>query len=149
MRSRLLPLLIVPILLAGCFGGDEEGGGAAQPPGSDDAGAAAPVAPQEATVTVGEATVPAQYTISPARLELVAGVPVNLTFVNAGEQRHDLAIAGLGVAFEAIDGGESASHTFTPEEPGEYEMVCTIGGDGPLGHGARGMRGTVVVTAAA
>ena len=144
------PLVLVCLLFtlaAGCAADDAQTPAPTTPTSTTPpTGGATPV---DKTVTVGEGDLPVgvQYSIDPQRLELTVGVPVNLTFVNAGESNHDLVIDGLDVTFDAIAGGESASLVFTPMEEGEFRMYCTIGGGTPLSHEERGMAGTVVVTA--
>lgn len=109
------------------------------------------LAPIAVTVTVGESvgSVPpsaALYTISPAKLELRVGEPVNLTLKNAGQNDHDLVIEGIeGAKVPVIAGGQSKSVEFTPTAAGEYKMYCTVGGGTPLAHRDHGMAGTVTV----
>jgi uncharacterized cupredoxin-like copper-binding protein len=42
----------------------------------------------------------------------------------------------------AVDPGETATVAFTPDQPGEYEFLCTVGG-----HADAGMVGTIIVEA--
>lgn len=64
-----------------------------------------------------------------------AGEEVKITLVN-DEGMHGIAIDGLNVK---IDGDGEA--TFTPEEPGEYRIYCSI----PCGQGHGDMVATLVV----
>ena len=64
-----------------------------------------------------------------------AGEEVKITLVNE-EGMHGLAIDGLDVN---IDGEGEA--TFTPEEPGEYKIYCSI----PCGQGHSDMMSTLIV----
>lgn len=101
------------------------------------------------------------------RIEATAGVPIELTLVNEGALDHDFSIVEIplrgevgGAEEEEMEGhdmtmemeeldvhvsaaaGQSATITFTPSAPGEYEYFCTV-----PGHRESGMVGTLVVTA--
>ncbi|QDP39135.1 cupredoxin domain-containing protein [Radiobacillus deserti] len=64
-----------------------------------------------------------------------AGEPVNIEFTSA-EGMHGLMIPELNVNIEG-DG----TKTITPEEPGEYEIRCSI----PCGTGHAEMQATLIV----
>lgn len=109
------------------------------------------MAPMAVTVTVGEGPTqdvpPHLYTLSPPKLELHVGMPVNLTLKNAGSNAHDLVIEGIdGAKVASTPGGQSKSVEFTPTKAGDYKMYCTIGGGTPLAHRDNGMSGTVTVS---
>lgn len=75
----------------------------------------------------------------PATITATAGTPLNLTLVNDGRLLHDLTVPDLGFVLVA-EPGERASGGVTPEEPGTYELLCSV-----PGHAGAGMRGTLVV----
>jgi uncharacterized cupredoxin-like copper-binding protein len=100
------------------------------------------------------------------RIEVTAGIPVALTLVNEGALDHDFSIVHIPLAGDvtgddledmddhamtmdaeeldvhiSVAPGQSATITFTPSEPGEYEYTCTV-----AGHEESGMTGTLVVT---
>ncbi len=102
---------------------------------------------------------------SPTTIEVTAGRPVRLTFVNDDGVEHDFSImefpmAAMGATQEPVAGhdmghmaeepelhlaammGQNATIEFTPSKPGSYEFFCTV-----TGHKEAGMRGTLVVKA--
>lgn len=141
---RLLVLLVVLTLFAGCTS-DEPSTTAPTPTPTPTPMTDAVAASVDLVREPGVGVPPTTLGIRPARLELAAGILVNLTVNNADTAGHDLVIEGLDVATENIAGGASASLLFAPSEPGTYRMYCSVGGDGPLGHAAQGMTGEVVV----
>lgn len=103
----------------------------------------------------------------PSRIEVKAGAPVELTFVNEDVLEHDFSILEIPVASVSEADSMSAEHeahmetaaldpvlhvaaepgttgrlTFTPTKPGTYEFFCTVSG-----HKEAGMVGTLVVAA--
>jgi uncharacterized cupredoxin-like copper-binding protein len=101
------------------------------------------------------------------RLEVMAGEPVVVTLANEGALEHDFSIVHIPLSGEAMSAEEeemeghdmtmdedeldvhvsagpndTATVTFTPSEPGEYEYFCTV-----AGHKESGMVGTLVVAA--
>jgi uncharacterized cupredoxin-like copper-binding protein len=150
MNLRLLALAALLALGAGCL---NNVAAPSTPTGTNQTtGTNMTMTPQAVTVTVGESvgSVPPSamlYTISPAKLELHVGVPVNLTLKNSGQNSHDLVIEGIdGAKVPATPGGQSKTIEFTPMKAGEYKMYCTIGGGTPLAHRDNGMAGTVTVS---
>lgn len=141
----LVPLVLLALVLVACGGGnaDEEAAGE-----------------QVLTVTARD------IEFGTDRIEVAAGVPVVLTLQNEGALDHDFSIVHIPLSGEVIGAeeaeemeghdmsmdaeeldvhvsaaaGESATITFTPSEPGEYEYVCTV-----PGHEESGMGGTLVV----
>jgi uncharacterized cupredoxin-like copper-binding protein len=122
--------------------------------------ASAPV-PQEFTLTA------MTMTYSPSVLEVTAGVPVELTFVNQDSLEHDFSILEIPVGSVSAADPMSAEHqmemgeaavepvlhvaaepgatnhlSFTPTKPDRYEFYCTV-----PGHKEAGMVGTLVVNA--
>jgi uncharacterized cupredoxin-like copper-binding protein len=73
-------------------------------------------------------------------LEVEAGRPVVVTFVNRGQIDHALAFEEWGEATETLRPGESAELRFTPGETGSFAFYCAI-----PGHPAAGMTGTITV----
>ncbi|MEW5988868.1 MAG: cupredoxin domain-containing protein [Chloroflexota bacterium] len=97
----------------------------------------------------------------PATLEVTAGRPVILTFINKDTVDHDFTVAEIPVTGvlvgEVIEhamahghsdpdlhvvalAGKSNTLEFTPTQPGTYEFTCTV-----AGHKEAGMVGTLVV----
>jgi len=65
-----------------------------------------------------------EYAISPDRLALKVGVPVELTVTNTGKQAHGLWIPEFGIA-EDIRSGKTKVFRFTPDKPGRIRYVCS------------------------
>jgi uncharacterized cupredoxin-like copper-binding protein len=104
----------------------------------------------------------AEFTYTPAEIQVQAGQTVELTLTNLGSVEHAFTVldmpieegtvvstpAGHAVAtlvpattvHVAAAAGESASVVFTPTEPGSYAIECDI-----PGHRENGMVGTLVV----
>lgn len=160
---RLLAFLLPLVLLAGCVetlrapdpetaptaatpGGTPGGGATGGEGGGAGAGEPVEVAVALVDATPSPAAPSAIYGISPAKLELRAGVPVSLTVTNEGRGSHDLVIEGLDVQTEMLQAGASQTIVFTPVEAGTYRMYCSIGKGSPVGHDERGMNGEVVVS---
>lgn len=147
MRADLLLLLVAVALFAGCAA--DTPSTTTTPEGADgDTNTLPPAVAAAVSLfdrTPGVGVPPTTMGIDPATLELSVGVPVDLTVTNDGASVHNLVIDGLDVATDDLDAGASATATFTPLEAGDYVMYCSIGGDGPLGHRAQGMVGTVTV----
>lgn len=81
-----------------------------------------------------------EYAFKPARIEVEAGETVEITFENTGALSHNLEIPKLDVATETIQSGKTTTLTVTPEEPGSYEIKCSV-----PGHAPAGMTGELVV----
>jgi uncharacterized cupredoxin-like copper-binding protein len=120
-------------------------------------------APQPQAITLTARTM----TYSPPAFEVVAGAPVELTFINEDALEHDFSILEIPVESVSEPDAMSAEHememgaaamdpvlhvaaepgatnnlTFTPTKPGAYEFFCTV-----AGHKEAGMVGTMVVNA--
>lgn len=65
---------------------------------------------------------------------------VTLTLVNEGTQGHDLAIEAFDFQSDVVNAGESLDVTFTADQTGSFEIVCT-----QPGHEDSGMVGTIEV----
>jgi FtsP/CotA-like multicopper oxidase with cupredoxin domain len=116
---------LLALLLAACQATPE------QPPASTSRGA------DEIRVIARE------WTLEPARLALPAGRPVTLVLENRGQVEHDLTIPALNLKLVARP-GQSARATVTAEQPGDYDLLCSI-----PGHKEAGMTGSVTVTPSA
>ena len=81
------------------------------------------------------------FAFVPDRIELTAGEAANIVLVSVGGG-HNLGIADGDFLLPIVDEGEQTRGALTIDEPGTYEMVCTV-----PGHLEQGMRGTVVVAA--
>ncbi len=81
-----------------------------------------------------------EFKFSPNGFEVRAGQPVRITFVNVGSVPHNFSIPELGVSTNTIGPGERETIQFTPDQPGSYEIVCTV-----PGHKEAGMVGTLDV----
>ncbi len=86
--------------------------------------------PVASTTAAQRLTVTALDTMrfEPSAITVRAGQPVQLTLQNRGSMPHDLSLfEGVfqPVKIEA-EGGQSASATFTVEQPGTYTFVCTV-----------------------
>lgn len=81
----------------------------------------------------------------PNRLEATVGVPLSVTLVNNGVQRHDLTFPSLHMpglqGVEAIlEPRQTRTITLRFDQPGTHTFQCTL-----PGHAASGMTGAVVV----
>ena len=107
-----------------------------------------PAAPEEIIVELSS------FAYNPDPLQLHAGVPVRLKFVNNSHGGHDFAAPAFFSASTfppgvtpplhgSVDlaGGETEELTLTPRVPGTYPVRCTH-----FLHAWFGMTGTVVVT---
>ncbi len=131
MRTQLSILIIVAGILSLACSGAAATGGQATP------ASVAPKGTQQVTLTLGDS-----LRFTPATVVVSAGAPVELTLLNGGGMAHDFAlIDGVPnpIKIEA-QGGQTASGTFSIDNPGTYSFVCTV-----PGHAAAGMRGTITV----
>lgn len=171
VRASLVATALGALVLAGCGGAEttpeeaSEGTAAApaDPTGSDEA---APVDASLALVVVGTDSL----RFEPADLVVPAGEEVTLELTSEQVVEHDLVVVGaadLGTVIEVDEGhdhehgtaadlgeddlhiahanaGETVTATFRIDEPGTYEIYCSI-----PGHRVSGMTGTLTVTEAA
>lgn len=77
----------------------------------------------------------------PDVLELVAGEPVNLTLLNAGDLEHDWDLPEAHAHLHARP-GEQDTQAVVVDTPGVYQAICTL-----PGHAEAGMTMTVEVRA--
>jgi uncharacterized cupredoxin-like copper-binding protein len=78
---------------------------------------------------------------SPSRIVVKAGKPIELTLRSIGLAPHDFFLtAGVQEPVKiAVDGGRTATATFTIARPGTYGFICSV-----PGHSDSGMHGTLV-----
>ncbi len=97
-----------------------------------------------------------EFMFEPKTFTIPAGEEITLELVNKGAIEHNFVILKKGVTaandfdhnanlddilFEArLDPGKSGTFTFTVEEAGEYQVICSI-----PGHLAAGMAGKLIV----
>ncbi|HYH58894.1 MAG TPA: hypothetical protein VD790_06695 [Thermoleophilaceae bacterium] len=123
---RLLPLPALAALLVGCGGDDDRDPGrtvSAEPNGS---------------VTV----VADEYSFDPETIELSGAGKLTIALDNEGALAHNLRVFDGATEVggtPTFTGGAPRSGTVTVE-PGEYDLVCTVGD-----HEALGMTGTLRV----
>lgn len=127
-RRRLLLVLALPAVaaaLAGCGDDDNVVEGLPTVEGAPE------------LVVVGS-----DFAFEPAVLHLRAGEPVNIVF-EVSEGGHDLVVAlpdDETFRLPIIDEGRSTSGALTIDEPGSYQLFCSV-----PGHVQEGMVGTVEV----
>lgn len=106
---------------------------------SSDAPAARPSASADGTlrvtVNVGNAE-----RFQPSSIVVRAGQPVELTLRNEGRIQHDFTLTdGVVQPVKVVaSGGQTASATFTLDQPGTYMFICSVSG-----HVSAGMKGTI------
>lgn len=102
--------------------------------GEEDAGAAASPFPDAPTVHVTMH----EFGFEPSTIEIEAGTPTNITVENTGSAFHDFTVPELDFMIDA-EAGQTVTGGITVEQPGQYEVVCTV-----PGHEAAGMTATLV-----
>lgn len=95
------------------------------------------------TPSAQSVTVKAQDTFAfdPNTLTAQVGQTVEINVENAGVLEHNLVIDELNVSAGPIQGGQSASVSFTPTAAGTLIYYCNV-----PGHREAGMEGTLTVT---
>lgn len=83
-----------------------------------------------------------KFHFEPAALEVKPGQLVAIKFINVGPlSPHDFSIGSLQANTGLLDPGQERILSFrAPDEPGEYEFICTV-----PGHAQLGMTGKIVV----
>ena len=81
-----------------------------------------------------------EYTFSPNTLSLTKGQKVILTFKNMGRMPHDFVVDELGIRTKTIQGGQSDTIEFTPNEAGIFGFYCSVSN-----HRLLGMEGSLEV----
>jgi uncharacterized cupredoxin-like copper-binding protein len=127
------------LTLAAC--GSDNSGNDTSASGGHGAGHATAESLVDPVAGAGEVTLTAvDVDFQPARLELTAGEPVNVTLVNEGEAEHDFTLEEAGV-HAVLQPGARKTTSITIDEPGSYQADCTV-----PGHAEAGMNITVEVT---
>jgi plastocyanin len=120
--------ILCACLLPACGGGDD----------GDDAGPATTVGAGEELRVVGD-----EYSFDPENVVVTGGGGrLRITLENKGSLAHNLKIEQDGEDLggtPTFQGGRTQSGT-VELEPGDYEMICTVGN-----HAELGMTGTLVV----
>ena len=98
------------------------------------------VSPATAAEPVKIEVVAKKFAFEPARIDVKAGEPVEITF-RSTDTKHGFACKELGLEKVVFTKDEPATVRFTPEKPGTYSFKCArfCG----LGHGK--MKGEIVV----
>lgn len=130
MRTLLTALALVPCALgaAACGGSDEEEGSGG-PPATFERGQTVAVKGSE-------------YKFEPGNVVVRGGGSVRIELQNTGSLAHNLRVFRGGSDIggtPTFTGGETESSSVRLE-PGEYEMVCTVGD-----HADLGMKGKLTV----
>lgn len=146
-----LCILLALALLAGCATpADEPTPAPTVDPTSEPGGTELVITPIEARVALVERPAvgvpPTTLAIEPARVEVKEDQRVKLVVSNEGNGPHNLVIEGLDVETETLEAGATTELEFVAQDRGTYRMYCSIGGSGPSGHDAQGMRGEFAVS---
>jgi plastocyanin len=130
MRTLITALALLPAALglAACGGDDDDGGG----------GSAATFQKGQPVKVSGK-----EYSFDPGKITIEGGGgPTTIDFENAGSLAHNLRLEKDGEdvgGSPTFQGGETKSAN-VDLQPGEYEMICTVGD-----HADLGMNGTLTV----
>ena len=136
----LIATILSAVVLTAC-GSGSGGGNAAGDDEGHGGGHAASDEVAEPAEGATEVTVTAvDIDFKPAKIELQAGEPLNVTVVNDGSTLHDFTLEEADVHVN-VKPGESKSTSLTINEPGTYKAKCTV-----AGHEEAGMTLDVVVT---
>lgn len=81
----------------------------------------------------------ANFSFTPSTITVNQGDKVTINFVNSGGF-HDFRIDEFNVATPQINGGQSATVTFTADKKGTFQYYCSVGN-----HRQMGMVGTLTV----
>lgn len=87
---------------------------------------------RESTKPLEVRLVARDYSFDPPTIEVPAGRPFTLVFVNEGAVEHDVEVHELGIHLHAQP-GETVARTYTVDSPGEHEMACEVPGHRELG----------------
>ncbi|MBY5163590.1 cupredoxin domain-containing protein [Salsipaludibacter albus] len=155
MRSSTVQLITLATVVALVACGDASPGAASTP----DATSATPVAtadsPTSEAAAVAIEAKALEWHYTPDAWTVAAGEAFTLEFNNAGGVEHDWTALKLEEDIEKlaefeeskvllevaeVPSHESRTETFTIEEPGTYQVICTVSG-----HFNTGMAGTLTV----
>lgn len=122
---RLLPLTALLLLGSGCGGGD------------DDPGRTVTVESPASLTVVGD-----EYSFDPETIVLTGGGELEVGLDNQGSLAHNLRVfdGGTDIGGTPTFAGSDTRSGRVRVEPGEYELVCTVGN-----HAELGMTGTLTV----
>jgi plastocyanin len=126
MRRFLLLIALLTLPLAGGCGGDE-----------DSPGRTVTVEPGKTVAVVAK-----EYSFDPETIVLTGGGKLTVELDNQGTLAHNLRVFDGGTDIggtPTFAGGEPRTGT-VQVEPGEYELLCTVGD-----HAALGMKGKLTV----
>ncbi len=155
MRSSkvLLVTLATVVVLGACS--DSDGDATSTPevtPATPEATADAPTSETAAVSIEAEAH---EWDYTPDAWTVTAGEAFSIEFINDGGVEHDWTVLKLDediekaaefeesmvlLEVEEVPGQESRTEAFTIDEPGTYQVICTISG-----HFNSGMAGTLTV----
>jgi plastocyanin len=123
---RLLPLTALLALAASGCGGDD-----------DEPGRTVTAATGETVTVVGD-----EYSFDPETIVLTGGGELTIELDNQGTLAHNLRVfdGGTDIGGTPTFAGGEPRPGAVQVEPGEYELVCTVGD-----HAALGMTGTLTV----
>jgi plastocyanin len=126
---KLLPSLIVIALASACAQLPAESGPARPESVSADG-------VQHVTMLVSN-----EMRFSPSKIVVKAGKPVELTMRSIALMPHDFFLTeGASTPVKiSVEGGGTATSTFTLGRPGTYSFICSV-----AGHSDGGMHGTIV-----
>jgi uncharacterized cupredoxin-like copper-binding protein len=149
-KMKIVWLVLLAFALAACGGGDTHDDGDAH--SGDNA-------PLEFVIEAHD------FGFTPDMIEVSVGQPVRLTFNNVGLLEHDWSVTHIAVSHVREHSAQSGGHgdhmhaagpepdlhvaavageqgvlEFTPTEPGEYDIICTV-----TGHEEAGMVGRLIV----
>ena len=96
-----------------------------------------PPPPKPGTETVDVSGV--DFKFEPSTITIASDEPVEVRFVNDGQNPHTFTLQDEGFEVKA-DPGQTASGEIPPLKPGAYEFICSI-----PGHAQLGMTGKLVV----
>ena len=145
MKKLLAGLVLVIALAAAGCGGDGE----AEPASESDSPAAETISVVMHDIYYGDNNDNAE---NPPTWTVTSGAEVTINMDNQGALQHNWAIVKkdeeVPTPFDAeqhgdillfsstlLDGGATASDTFTAPEPGEYTIICTVAGHYPAMQG--------------
>ena len=123
----LITTILSAVVLTAC-GSGSGGGSTAGDEGAHGGGHAAADQIAEPVEGAPEVTINAvDIDFKPAKIELQAGEPMNVTVVNDGNTLHDFTLDDADVHVN-VEPGETKTTSLTIDEPGTYKAKCTVAG---------------------